>query len=202
MVGSGSSLFGIPAEGGQGAAESRSTFDPRMLSDPLPDGGQPGRRPLDALLPFLKRKEDRSWRKKLEKEIEAWWKGVDKRARQKADPHQSRNCCSGSCRPGCRDNVIVSADSGTSANWFARALRFRRGICRASLSGTLADDVPGRCRTRRPPSSPIRTGRRSRFVGDGAMQMLGINALITIAKYWRLWSNPTCIIAVPEQLAT
>jgi pyruvate dehydrogenase (quinone) len=34
------------------------------------------------------------------------------------------------------------------------------------------------------------------FVGDGAMQMLGNSALITIAKYWRQWSDPRCVIAV------
>lgn len=34
------------------------------------------------------------------------------------------------------------------------------------------------------------------MVGDGAMQMNGINGLITISKYWREWSNPRLIVLV------
>jgi len=118
---------------------------------------------------------------------------VDKRARQKADPINPE-LLFWELSPRLPDNVIVSADSGTSANWFARALRFRRGM-QASLSGTLATMCPGV-----PYTAAAKFAHPDRpaigFVGDGAMQMLGINALITIAKYWRLWSNPTCIIAV------
>ena len=34
------------------------------------------------------------------------------------------------------------------------------------------------------------------LVGDGAMQMNGINELITIAKYWRRWSDPRFVVLV------
>lgn len=34
------------------------------------------------------------------------------------------------------------------------------------------------------------------LVGDGAMQMNGINGLITIAKYWREWRDPRLIVLV------
>src|SRR6185312_3250645 len=34
------------------------------------------------------------------------------------------------------------------------------------------------------------------LVGDGAMQMLGNNGLITISKYWKRWSDPRLIILV------
>jgi len=34
------------------------------------------------------------------------------------------------------------------------------------------------------------------FVGDGAMQMLGLNALITVSKYWKHWADPRFIVAV------
>lgn len=34
------------------------------------------------------------------------------------------------------------------------------------------------------------------LVGDGAMQMLGINGLITVAKYWREWADPRFIVAL------
>ena len=34
------------------------------------------------------------------------------------------------------------------------------------------------------------------MAGDGAMQMNGINGLITIAKYWREWSDPRLVVLV------
>jgi len=34
------------------------------------------------------------------------------------------------------------------------------------------------------------------LVGDGAMQMNNMAELITIAKYWREWGNPHCVICV------
>ena len=58
-------------------------------------------------------------------------------------PTRSTRCgCSASCPRGCRTNAIVAADSGSSANWYARQLRFR-GDMRGSLSGTLATMGPG-----------------------------------------------------------
>src|SRR5699024_8814182 len=92
------------------------------------------------------------------------------------------------------DNAIVTADSGSAANWFARALKFRRGHM-ASLSGTLATMCPGV-----PYATAAKFCHPERvaigFVGDGAMQMLGINGLITIAKYWEQWKDPRLIVAV------
>jgi pyruvate dehydrogenase (quinone) len=34
------------------------------------------------------------------------------------------------------------------------------------------------------------------FIGDGAMQMNGLNVMITISKYWKLWSDPRLIVMV------
>ena len=44
--------------------------------------------------------------------------------------------------PRLPDDAIVTADSGSSANWYARHLRFRGGM-RGSLSGNLATMGPG-----------------------------------------------------------
>ena len=33
-------------------------------------------------------------------------------------------------------------------------------------------------------------------MGDGAMQMNGMNVMITVAKYWREWASPTFIVMV------
>lgn len=148
---------------------------------------------LQALLPYLERKTDHSWRKKIEKKVAHWWEGVDKRSHLKANPINPELVFweASSRLP---DNVIVSADSGTAANWFARALKMRPGM-KASLSGTLATMCPG---------VPYATAAKFAFpdrvavsfIGDGAMQMLGINGLITIGKYWREWSDPRLVIAV------
>ena len=148
---------------------------------------------LRALLPHLKRKEDRSWREGLEGKITDWWEGERERAHLSADP-VNPELLFWELSDRLPDNAIVSADSGSSANWMARGMKFRRGHM-ASLSGTLATMCPGV-----PYTVAAKFCHPNRvaigFVGDGAMQMLGINALITAAKYWKQWSDPRMIIAV------
>jgi pyruvate dehydrogenase (quinone) len=148
---------------------------------------------LKALLPLLKRKEDRAWRKSLEAKVAAWWKDEEERAKIEGDP-LNPELVVWEASPRLPDNAIITADSGTSASWFARALKLRRGMM-ASLSGTLATMC---C------AVPYATAAKFCFpdrvavalVGDGAMQMLGLNGLITIAKYWRRWEDPRLIVLV------
>ncbi|MEX2592286.1 MAG: thiamine pyrophosphate-dependent enzyme [Anditalea sp.] len=85
-------------------------------------------------------------------------------------------------------------NSGTSAFWFARNLRIREGMM-ASLSGNLATMCPAvpyaiATKFAFPERVPIA------IVGDGAMQMLCMNELITISKYWKEWENPRLVIIV------
>jgi pyruvate dehydrogenase (quinone) len=92
------------------------------------------------------------------------------------------------------DYSILSSDSGSAANWFARDLRLREGMM-ASLSGTLATMGPGvpyaiAAKFTHPDRPAIA------LVGDGAMQMNGNSELITIAKYWQQWSDPRLVILV------
>ena len=91
-------------------------------------------------------------------------------------------------------DAIVTADSGSSANWYARQLRFR-GDMRGSLSGNLATMGPGV-----PYGIGAKFGHPDRpvivFAGDGAMQMNGLAELITIKHYWEQWADPRLIIAV------
>ncbi len=102
--------------------------------------------------------------------------------------------CSANCPPRLPDDAIVTADSGSSANWYARQLRFR-GNMRGSLSGTLATMGPG---------VPYGIGAKFAhpgrpvivFAGDGAMQMNGLAELITVKHYWRQWDDPRLIIAI------
>lgn len=148
---------------------------------------------LRALIPLLKRKEDRSWQEKLEKEIREWWKVIEARAEDKANPINPQKVFS-ELSPRLPDRCILSSDSGSSANWFARNLKIREGMM-ASLSGNLATMCPGV-----PYAIAAKFAYPDRvaiaMVGDGAMQMLGINGLITISKYWKRWRNPLLIVLV------
>lgn len=92
------------------------------------------------------------------------------------------------------DDSILTTDAGSAANWYGRHLRIRGNI-RGSLSGTLATMGPG---------MPYATGAKwahpdrpvFALVGDGAMQMNGINEMITMAQYWREWQDPRLVIGV------
>ncbi|HEY4460399.1 MAG TPA: thiamine pyrophosphate-requiring protein, partial [Pseudonocardiaceae bacterium] len=148
---------------------------------------------LRALLPRLRRRDDRSWREKIEKNVATWWSTMEAEAMVDGDPVNPMRLF-WELSERLPDNVIVSADSGSSANWYARHLRFR-GDMRGSLSGNLATMGPG---------VPYAIGAKFAhpdrpaiaFAGDGAMQMNGLNELITIKKYWQEWSDPRLIIAI------
>ncbi|ASO22995.1 pyruvate dehydrogenase (quinone) [Actinoalloteichus hoggarensis] len=148
---------------------------------------------LRALLPRLEKRTDRSWRKTIEKNVASWWETVDREAAVQADPVNPMAVVSELSRR-LPDDAIVTADSGSSTNWFARNLRVR-GDIRASLSGTLATMGP---------AVPYAIGAKFAhpdrpviaLVGDGAMQMNGLAELITIARYRELWSDPRCVVCV------
>ncbi|KJS62024.1 thiamine pyrophosphate-requiring protein [Streptomyces rubellomurinus] len=150
-------------------------------------------RTLDALLPLLVRKEDRGWQRTVCDNTERWWEVMERRAAVEADPinpeyaiHELDHLLP--------DNAMVTSDSGSAANWYARHLRFH-GSMRGSLSGTLATMGPG---------VPYAIGAKFAhpdrpaiaLVGDGAMQMNGLAELITIAKYWQQWQDPRLVVAV------
>jgi pyruvate dehydrogenase (quinone) len=113
---------------------------------------------LRALMARLKRKEDRSWREKIEGEVREWWNLIDHRAELAADPLNPQLVFR-ELSKRLPDGAIISSDSGSSANWYARDVKLRKGMM-ASLSGTLATMGPG-SRTRSRRSSLIRTGRCS-----------------------------------------
>lgn len=148
---------------------------------------------LKALIPLLKRKEDRSWQENIMNEIKDWWKVLEARAMNDANPINPQRVF-WELSPRLPEKCILTADSGSSANWFARDLKIREGM-KASLSGNLATMCPAvpyaiAAKFAYPDRIPIA------LVGDGAMQMLGNNGLITIAKYWKRWSDPRLVILV------
>jgi pyruvate dehydrogenase (quinone) len=148
---------------------------------------------LRALIPLLERKQDRSWREEIEENVADWWRLMEERAMIEADPINPQRVF-WELSPRLPDNCILSSDSGSAANWYARDLKVRRGMM-ASLSGTLATMGPGV-----PYAIAAKFAHPDRvaiaLVGDGAMQMNGINELITIAKYWQRWSDPRLVVLV------
>ncbi|MGH6890437.1 MAG: thiamine pyrophosphate-requiring protein [Rhizomicrobium sp.] len=148
---------------------------------------------LRALIPLLNRKQDRGWRDGIEKNVKKWWELCEERAMADADPiNPQRTIWEMSSR--LPENCIIAADSGSVANWFARDFRIRRGM-KASLSGGLATMCPG---------APYVLAAKFAYpervaiglIGDGAMQMLGNNTLISIAKHWKRWRDPRLVILV------
>jgi pyruvate dehydrogenase (quinone) len=171
-------------------------IDGRLLSIRYPmDVGLIGdsRDTIRALLPLLIRKTDRAWRATIEQQIADWWQVLEARAMADAKPINPQRVF-WELSPRLPDNCILAADSGTAASWYARDLRFRRGMM-GSLSGTLATMGP---------AMPYALAAKFCYperavvaiVGDGAMQMNGINELITLAKYWREWADPRFVILV------
>lgn len=163
----------------------RYPFEVNLLGD--------ARATLRELLPMLRRKEDRSWRESVEEGVRRWWTVMERRAGVDAEPINPERVFH-ELDPLLPDDAILTSDSGSAANWYARHLRIR-GRMRGSLSGTLATMGPG---------LPYATGAKFAhpdrpvlaLVGDGAMQMNGINELITIAHYWREWADPRLVVAV------
>jgi pyruvate dehydrogenase (quinone) len=148
---------------------------------------------LRALIPLLQQKTDRRWRARIEKNVGDWWKVLEARAMSAADPVNPQRVL-WELSPRLPDNCIITCDSGTSAGWFARDLKVRPGMM-ASLSGglaTMGSGVPYAIAAKF--AHPDRVAIA--LVGDGAMQMNGNAELITIADYWKQWSDPRLVICV------
>ncbi len=195
MVGSGFPYSEFLPEEGQ-ARGVQVDIDGRMLSIRYPmEVGLVGDSALTlrALIPRLQRKSKRDWRERIEKKIAQWWRTLEERAYQEADPINPQRLF-WELSERLPDQCILASDSGSAANWYARDLRVRRGMM-ASLSGNLATMGPG---------VPYAIAAKFAFperpvialVGDGAMQMNGNSELLTIAKYWQQWERPNLIIAV------
>jgi pyruvate dehydrogenase (quinone) len=148
---------------------------------------------LAELIPLLSRKSDRSWRETIEGNVAQWWQTVERQAMLAANPvNPMRVAWELSSRLPA--HAIVTGDSGSSTNWYARCLRFGPTV-RGSLSGTLATMGP---------AVPYAIGAKFAhpdrpviaLVGDGAMQMNGLAELLTIRRYWRQWSDPRLVVCV------
>jgi pyruvate dehydrogenase (quinone) len=148
---------------------------------------------LRALLPLLERKADRFFQDKIIAGMRDWQKLLHERAYTKANPINPQYVYL-QLSKRLPDDCIITADSGSSANWFARDLKRRRGML-STLSGNLATMGP---------AMPYAIAAKFAFpdrpvvacVGDGAMQMNGMNTLISVQKYMQSWKDPRLVVIV------
>jgi pyruvate dehydrogenase (quinone) len=184
----------LPKEGKARAVQI--DIDPSMLSVRYPaevnlhgDSAET----LRLLLPLLKEKTDTDWREKVEKEVRDSYKLLEERALASANPINPQRVCH-DLSPLLARDAIVTSDSGSCANWYARDLKVQRGQM-YSLSGGLASmgaAVPYAIAAKfAHPDRPVIA-----LVGDGAMQMNNMAELITVSKYWKRWKDPRWIVCV------
>ncbi|CAB3743236.1 thiamine pyrophosphate-requiring protein [Paraburkholderia rhynchosiae] len=149
---------------------------------------------LRALLPLLEPKTDRAWRKDIEGWMSGWWQKLEKRALEPGTTGMNPQRTVWELSPRVPTNAIVTSDSGSCANWYARDLKVKRGMM-CSLSGGLASmgaAVPYAIAAKfAHPDRPVIA-----LVGDGAMQMNNMAELITVSKYWKQWYDPRWICMV------
>ena len=148
---------------------------------------------LRALLPMLEQKQGGVWREGIERDVGAWWNTLEARAMHPAEPINPQRVF-WELSPKLPENTILTGDAGTVSTWYARDIRIRRGM-KGSLSGSLAS-----LGSATPYAIAAKFAFPERmviaFIGDGAMQMNGLNEMITVAKYWREWANPHFIVMV------
>jgi pyruvate dehydrogenase (quinone) len=148
---------------------------------------------LRALIPHLEPKRDSPWRNTVTDNVSAWWHTVERQSMLSANPTNPMRAV-WELSQRLPANAIITADSGSSTNWYARCLRMRNGA-RGSLSGTLASmgaAVPYAIGAKfAHPNRPVIA-----LVGDGAMQMNGLAELMTIRHYRAQWPDPRLVVCV------
>jgi pyruvate dehydrogenase (quinone) len=184
----------LPKTGGARAVQI--DVDPAMLSLRYPcevNLHGSAAETLRLLLPMLDRKTDRSWLENIRGSMSDWWETLQARALTKAHPVNPQRVV-WEMSPRLPDNAIVTSDSGSCANWYARDYRVKRGQM-SSLSGGLASmgaAVPYAIGAKfAHPDRPVVA-----LVGDGAMQMNNMAELITIAKYQDRWPDKRLVTCV------
>ena len=171
-------------------------LDPAMLSLRYPaDVALVGdaQATLKALLPMLAQKDRGAWRETIEKNVAAMWAEEERKAHIAAQP-LNPELFFWQLTGRLPADAVLCVDTGMSTTFFARAVKVRRGM-KTAISGTLATMGPAMSYALAAkfafPDRPAFA-----FIGDGAMQMLGMNGLITAAKYYKCWRDPRLIVAV------
>ena len=148
---------------------------------------------LRELIPLVAHKRDRRWRQRIERTVRDWWATLDKRAHNEADPVNPQQFFH-ALSPRLPDNALLACDTGATVHWYSRHLAMRDGM-HAAHSGNLASmgaAMPYALAAKLAyPDRPVIA-----MIGDGAMQMNGINELITVAKYRSRFIDPHFIVIV------
>ncbi|CQR60723.1 thiamine pyrophosphate-requiring protein [Streptomyces leeuwenhoekii] len=148
---------------------------------------------LERLIPLIDGERGREWFETVCDNVRHWRDVLERRAELDADPVNPEYVAR-ALDPLLPANAIVTCDSGSTANWYARHLTMRPGM-RGSLSGTLATmgcAVPYAIGAKfAHPDRPVVA-----LAGDGAMQMNGLAEMITAAKYRDLWEDPRLVVGV------
>ncbi|HMB07701.1 MAG TPA: thiamine pyrophosphate-dependent enzyme [Isosphaeraceae bacterium] len=134
---------------------------------------------LQALLPMLRRREDRSFLEEAQEGMKEWWELMNTRGTREDTPVKPQVVAK-HVNDRLAPDAIVTTDSGTITTWAARHILMRRGMM-FSCSGNLATMAPG---------LPYAIGAQAAypgrqvvaFVGDGGLTML-IGELATAVKH-------------------
>ncbi|WP_345763165.1 thiamine pyrophosphate-requiring protein [Diaminobutyricibacter sp. McL0608] len=149
---------------------------------------------LEALVPLLEEKADHSWQERVAAEMVEWEDEMAAQAEVEYEDGVNPRRVYRELNKRLPPQAIVTADAGSTADWYGHHIRLRRGMM-GDLSGRLATMVA---------AMPYAVAAKFAYperpvictIGDGAFQMLGMNELITIKKYLSRWENPQLIILV------
>jgi pyruvate dehydrogenase (quinone) len=134
-----------------------------------------------------------TWRAQVERWTEDWRAELERRALAPAEPLNPQRVLH-ELAPRLPDDALLGVDVGSITYWYSRHLRLR-GRIRAHLSSTLAS-----MGSALPYALAAKLAHPDRLVcallGDGAMQMNGINELITVASRWRRWADRRFVVLV------
>jgi pyruvate dehydrogenase (quinone) len=149
---------------------------------------------LQALIPLLKRKDERSWRERIEKSVRDSWALLERKAMNPDAPPVNPQRVFWELSARLPDDAVLTCDSGSAASWYALDIKAKPGML-GSLSGglaTMGSAVPYAYAAKLAhPGRPVIA-----LVGDGAMQMNGMNGLITMARDYKGWADPRIVIVV------
>jgi pyruvate dehydrogenase (quinone) len=148
---------------------------------------------LSGLLPLLTQKQSTRWRTKIAGWKQHWEHYSTARAEATADPVNPEGVVRGISQRLSHD-ALVAVDCGTATSWYARDLSMRPSQM-GSLAGLLLSMGAGMpyaiAAKNAHPDRPVLA-----MIGDGAMQMNGVNELITVKRYWQNWSDPRFVVLV------
>jgi pyruvate dehydrogenase (quinone) len=164
------------------AAGVQIDLDPQQIGIRYPvEVGLVGdsRSTLQALLPLLKRREDRRFLKKAQDGMKDWWELMETRGTRPDKPMKPQ-VVAWELGQRLSHDAITTCDSGTITTWWARQIRVKKGQMH-SLSGNLASMAPGL-----PYALAAQVAFPDRqvvaFVGDGGFSMLMAD-FVTAVKY-------------------